>query len=296
VHPVLVLVPAVALIVGPRLWVGQVLKRHNQRNLVSAPSAGELARELLDKKGLQAVRVESTDMGDHYDPIAKSVRLSRDKIDRRTLTALTTAAHEVAHAVQHAARYGPFVWRTRLVKIAQRAGEGGAVLFLAVPFSAILSRNHPIPPILIGLAAAAMLGTGLIAQLAALPSELDASFGRALAMLREGYVSEKQEKEVRKILWACSLTYVASSLVAVLHMWPWLGRPSVALLATTGLPNRCPRGPGPSLVQQVSIGALLPRFRVQKQSNRKSNSLLESLLRPIGKPLIRLWLRVAEPL
>jgi Zn-dependent membrane protease YugP len=293
VHPVVVLVPALAMILGPRLWVGHVLKRHNRRDLASARRAGELARELLDKNQLQGVKVETTDVSDHYDPENKAVRLGRDKIDRRTLTALTTAAHEVAHAMQDASGYGPFVWRTRLVKVAQRAGEVGAVLFLAVPLSAILS-SHPAPPLLIGSAAVAILGTGVVAQLVALPSELDASFARALPLLRDGYISEEQAKDARRILWACSLTYVASSLVAVLQFWPWI-HPLPALPITTGPDLFFQGAPRPVPARKPAEAARRIPFGVPRYSRRKGVvSLIETLVRPIGKPLIRLWLRVAE--
>jgi hypothetical protein len=47
-----------------------------------------------------------------------------------------------------------------------------------------------LPTILLGTAALAMLGTGMAAQLSGLPTELDASFRRALPMLKEGYMHE----------------------------------------------------------------------------------------------------------
>lgn len=71
-HPVLILVPAAALIPGPRLWLRHVLKQHNRKE-----------NELPDAHDLQPVRVESTGIGDHYDPGARAVRLTRDKIDRK---------------------------------------------------------------------------------------------------------------------------------------------------------------------------------------------------------------------
>ena len=292
-HPALVLVPAAALVLGPRLWVGYVLKKHNRHDLASVPRAAELARELLDKNRLQIVRVEGTDVGDHYDPVAKAVRLSRDRIDRKTLTAVTTAAHEVAHALQDASGYGPFVLRMRLVKVAQRAGEVGAVLFLAIPLSAMISQ-HPLPPVLIGAAALAMLGTGVIVQLAALPSELDASFSRALPMLRDGYIGEQQGQDARRILFACSLTYVASSLVSVLHIWPWLGRPPVAVPAIIGPASSPKNALEPARVPGTSHRVSRVRSSVPRTSKRKRMSLLETLVRPIGKPLIRFWLRATD--
>lgn len=288
-NPVVVLVPALVLVFGPRLWVGHVLKQHNQRDLPGGRSARELARELLDKHRLQNVRVESTDVGDHYDPVAKAVRLARDKIERGTLTALTTAAHEVSHALQDASGYGPFVLRSRLVKVAQRAGEVGAVLFLAVPLTAVFTP-YRLSPVLIGSAILAMLGTGVAAQLAALPSELDASFGRALPMLADGYITAEQGQDARRILLACSLTYIASSLVAVLHIWPWIGRPPAAspFLVDGLFGEKAPacnlRAQSHKRADRLSTGAKRP-------PERADASVLEKLIRPLGKPLIRAWFR-----
>jgi len=232
-HPAFVLVPAAALILGPQLWVRHVLGQHDRKEEDSLGTAGELARELLDRHHLRTVKVESTDLGDHYDPEARAVRLTRDKMARKTLTAVTTAAHEVGHALQHASGYAPFVWRTRLAKVAQVTGQAGSITLLAAPIAAVVSR-HPIHPVVIGAAAIAMMGTGVVAQMATLPTELDASFGRALPMLRDGYISREQEKAARKILTACSLTYIASSLAGVLTVWRWfpggmgarMGRPA----------------------------------------------------------------------
>ncbi len=55
------------------------------------------AAEQLD---LPDLRVERTETGDHYDPAERVVRLTADKFDGRSLTAITVAAHEVGHALQ----------------------------------------------------------------------------------------------------------------------------------------------------------------------------------------------------
>ncbi len=221
-HPLVLLVPVAALFFGPRIWVKRVLKQHNRKEEDGFPTGGELAKKLLAQHRLHHVKVESSDIGDHYDPKAKAVRLTRDKIERKTLTAITTAAHEVAHALQDASNYGPFVWRMRLVTLAQTTGQVGSVVLLAVPAVSVFTRQT-VPPVFIGAAALAMLGTGIASQLVALPTELDASFRRAMPVLQGGYITERQAKDARKILVASSLTYVASSLLAVLNIWPWLG-------------------------------------------------------------------------
>ncbi|MGB5179415.1 MAG: zinc metallopeptidase [Gammaproteobacteria bacterium] len=285
-HPVLLLIPATALVIAPRIWVNKVLRQHNHTAEDLPLTATELARQLLDKHQLQTVKVEQTDLGDHYDPHTRTVRLARDKFDRKSLTALTTAAHEVAHAIQHASDYGPFIWRMRMLKVARVTGEAGFILLLSAPVSAMLSRE-PLPPIIIGSAAFAMLGTGTAVQLVSLPSELDASFRKALPLLQQGYISEQQSGDARKILIACSLTYVASSLVSVLNIWPWLGR-------------------GPALQTQQFAGLLptLPTTHSRPQrhghpANRRRRmqtgySTTQTLVRGVGKPLIRGWMRLTR--
>ncbi|MGD8620101.1 MAG: zinc metallopeptidase, partial [Gammaproteobacteria bacterium] len=274
-HPLLILIPAAALVVGPRIWVNQVLRQSNRKETAYPGSAAELARELLDNNQLQRVKVERTDLGDHYDPQTRTVRLARDKYDRNSLTAHTTAAHEVAHAIQHHGNYGPFIWRMRLGKVAQVTGEAGFVLLLSAPVAAMFNRQ-PLPPVVISAAALAMLGTGVAVQLVALPSELDASFRKALPMLQDGYIHSAQIGEARKILSACSLTYVTSSLVSVLHIWPWLGRGQgiLPLQQTTGLDASIPAPSGKSSEQPV------PEKRHQSRTLTPAHSgKMHSLLR-----------------
>lgn len=242
-HPAMILIPAAVLVFGPRLWVNHVLKRHSRNDDDLPATGGELARELLDRQGLSTVKVEPTDVGDHYDPAAKAVRLTRDKFERKSLAAVATAAHEVSHALQDASGYLPFVWRSHLVRIAQTTGQIGSIVLVSVPATALLT-SHTLPPVIVGVAVFSMLGTGLAVQLVTVPTEFNASFGRALPMLRDGYISGKQDKDAKTILFVCSLTYVASSLVAFLNFWPWLGR-GVTVLNPRRLPQVTGRRPVP---------------------------------------------------
>lgn len=289
-HPVIIVIPAAALIFGPRLWVRHVLNQYHRGDDDVAMTAGELARQLLDRQQLHSVQVETTDMGDHYDHHRKAVRLNRDKIDRKTLTAVTTAAHEVAHALQDASGYGPFVWRTRLVKVAQVAVEVGSVMLLAVPVTALVTRK-PVPPVVVGTAAISVLGAGVATQLAALPSELDASFGRALPMLRDGVISAGQARDARKILVACSLTYIASSLAAVLSLWPWLGRAPLTSLNRPGLIALVDAAETGDIEREQNKRSQRTHAYRVRSKKRSTPGLVEDLVRQVGKPLIRGWLR-----
>ena len=279
-HPVMIVIPAAILILGPRAWASHLINKHDDEDLDIPVTARQFARQILDRQQLQAVKVESTDIGDHYDQYAKAVRLARSRFDRKTLAALTTTAHEVAHALQDASDYPPFVWRTHLTKLAQVTGQMGAVVLVTVPMLA-LTTHRPLPLRAMGTAIFAMLSTGLVAQLAALPSELDASFNRALPMLRKGYIAEKQVGDARMILVACSTTYIAASMVSILNFWPWYIRGAFA-----SAPNR------PRMVE-ASVSAGSARSRAQRlRKPVKRRSALEPLVRQVGKPLIRGWLRL----
>ena len=210
------------LIYGPQLWVQSVLKRYNRTPESNFPgTGGELARHILDRYDLKEISVEITDRGDHYDPSSLTVRLSRDKFEGKTLTAITVAAHECGHAIQHAAAEPLFMWRTRLAKSVVLAQALGSLLLFGAPVLVLLFR---IPSVaLVNIAGAfLMIGFAVIIQLMTLPVEIDASFNKALPILKAGYLNETQLAPAHQILRAAAWTYVAASLAGLLNFWRWL--------------------------------------------------------------------------
>lgn len=210
-----------ALLFGPSLWAKAVLRRHAGTREEYPGTGGELARHLLDRHGLQAVTVEATDKGDHYDPRGKAVRLSAENLNGKSLTAVTVAAHEVGHALQDHQGYGPLRARTRLVGLAQGAEKLGALLLMGIPVIALITKL-PQSGLLLLLAGLISFGAAVVVHLVTLPVEFDASFGRALPLLAEGYIAPADQSAARRILTACALTYVAGSLASVLNLWRWL--------------------------------------------------------------------------
>jgi len=211
-----------AVVVLPGWWVKRVMRRYHEPSDRYDGTGAELARDLLDRLGLDQVPVERTDQGDHYDPEARVVRLSPENHDRRSLTAVTVAAHEVGHAVQHALGYAPLVWRTRMVKAAQRVQRIGVVLMVAMPL-VLLALRLPRAGLLLLVFGLAALASGIVVHLVTLPTELDASFRRALPLLdKGGYLKPEDRKPARRILTAAAFTYVAASLMGLLNFWWWL--------------------------------------------------------------------------
>lgn len=221
-HYLLILLLVGLVIYGPQLWVQRVLARYNRVDEDNFPgNGGELARHLLDRFNLHDIKVEITEQGDHYDPQARAVRLTSDKFNRRTLTAITVAAHECGHALQHAINQPSFMWRTRLAKAAMVAGRLGSFLLFAAPVLTLITRA-PSPGLVSALGAFLIMGFGVVVQLLTLPVELDASFRKAMPLLRDGYLDQRQVPAAEKILRAAAWTYVAASLASLLNFWRWL--------------------------------------------------------------------------
>jgi uncharacterized protein len=217
----LLMVFVLLLLLGPQIWVQWVMTRYNRQPEDNFPgSGGELARHLLDRFSLQAVQVEATDGGDHYDPSDKAIRLTMDKLKGKTLTAITTAAHEVGHALQDAAEEPLFRLRGRLATFSVSAQKIGSFLLFAAPLLSLVTRAPAIGVISV-IAAFLILGSNVIVQLVTLPVELDASFKKALPLLKAGYLAPVQYTKARRILRAASLTYLSASLAGLLNFWQW---------------------------------------------------------------------------
>ena len=182
----------------------------------------ELARKLIDDLGLDVRLEEGQPNQDHYDPTSRTVRLSPDNYNGRSLTAVTVAAHEVGHALQHAEGYRPLLLRTSLARTAMVAEKLGAFALMAMPVVAVLTRSP------VSGAGMLMLGIGSIAigalvHLITLPVEWNASFDRALPALKDGdYLPEQHLPHAKKILTAAALTYVAASLASLLSLYRWI--------------------------------------------------------------------------
>ncbi|MDR5904262.1 zinc metallopeptidase [Franzmannia qiaohouensis] len=217
---IIALVLVAAVFILPNYWAKWVLNRHARQRSDYPGSGGELARHLLERLGIEGVEVEVTEYGDHYDPAARRVRLSPEHYEGRSLTAVTVAAHEVGHAIQHARGYTPLLARTRLVGVAQQAEKLGAVLMMAAPFLFILTRL-PGGMLIVVLAALISFGTAALVHLITLPVEFDASFQRALPLLKQ-YIPPYDMPAARHVLTACAFTYVAASLASILNLGRWL--------------------------------------------------------------------------
>lgn len=211
-----------AVIVLPQFWVRFTLDRHGKDRPDFPGTGGELARHLLDRYELGHVKVERTDAGDHYDPDAKAVRLSPRHHDGRSLSAVAVAAHEVGHAIQHGTGDRMLELRQKLARLAVNTDRLAGVFFIGAPILAVLVRTP------LALAALVAVGIGLLAvrvvvTLVTLPVEYDASFGKALPILKDGaYIGERDLPGARAVLRAAAFSYVAGALIALVNLARWI--------------------------------------------------------------------------
>ncbi len=210
------------LIILPHFWVKKVFSDFLVEEDNFPGTAGQFAEHIIEQFSVENAIVKLSDNVNHFDPESRAVALVPEYYHSKSLTALTVAAHELGHLLQ--AEQGN-IWlrlRTRLVLLSQKLERLGAVALLIMPIGTILTRSPFIMILLTGVGLSGML-MRVVVHLITLPMELDASFGKALPLLKGGgYISEADEPKARRILWAAALTYVSSALSSLLSLANWL--------------------------------------------------------------------------
>jgi Zn-dependent membrane protease YugP len=206
------------LFVGISMLVSMVLKRkfkkYSKVPLMNGLSGKQIAEKMLQENGIYDVKVVSVQgfLSDHYDPTKKTVNLSPEVYEGRSVAAAAVAAHECGHAVQHATAYSWLMMRSRLVPLVQFSSSLVNWILLIGIFMAA-SGNTTMLLVGIGLFALSVLFT-----LITLPVEFDAS-NRALAWLNNTNATNSQEYPQAKdaLKWA-AMTYVVAALAAVVTL------------------------------------------------------------------------------
>ncbi|MCS7069030.1 MAG: zinc metallopeptidase [Meiothermus sp.] len=196
-----------------QFWLQRTYARYSRVANSRGVTGEQVARSILDAYGLHHVRVEMVPgaLTDHYDPIAKAVRLSEPNFHSPSAAALAVAAHEVGHAIQDAKSYAWLRVRHSILPVANIGSMFGPWIFIAGMFMGATGLMS----IGIWLFAAAALF-----QLVTLPVEFDAS-NRALNILKKmNFLDSSEMSGARAVLTAAAMTYVAAlanSLATILH-------------------------------------------------------------------------------
>jgi Zn-dependent membrane protease YugP len=208
----------------PSFWVKRVMQRYREPGdrYREQGSGAELARHLLARFDLADIKVEETTAGDHYDSKARAVRLTSSNYTGHSLTAVTVAAHEVGHAIQDARGESLFKTRQKLANAAMIGERIAGMMLMASPIVILITRI-PQAGALMVLIGVISMSLGTVVHLVTLPVELDASYGKALPILKDGnYLHDGDLQHAERILKAAALTYVAGSLASLLNLWRWI--------------------------------------------------------------------------
>ncbi|WP_232697809.1 zinc metallopeptidase [Brevibacillus daliensis] len=181
----------------------------------SGLTGADAARRMLDSNGLGNIPVEHIPgtLTDHYDPIAKVVRLSDPVFCGNSISSVSVACHEVGHAIQHKVSYPMLVARHRIFPLVNITSG-------IAPFLLLGGFLFKLPGLLlIGIIA---FSFAVLFQLITLPVEFNASSRAKDMMINMGFITNMEERGVSKVLGAAALTYVAATLMAVLQLLEYI--------------------------------------------------------------------------
>lgn len=220
-HILLLIIFIVFIIYAPQWWAKRTFKLYSKEQGHIEGTGGELAVHLLERFEMSGVGVEETEEGnDHYDPESKTVRLSPSNFHRKSLTAVAVAAHEVGHAIQDYRNESKLTLRSTLVKSSINLQKFGSVIMMIMPIVVIVTKSPAAGFIFFVTGLLSIAGSSVV-HLVTLPVEWDASFGKAMPILKEGYIREQDYAAVNTILKAAAFTYIAASLTSILNVWRW---------------------------------------------------------------------------
>jgi len=205
IYLILILVMGASWFVSYRLK--SKFKKYSEVGLSSGLSGKEIAEKMLSEHGINDVSVISVEgfLSDHYNPLKKTVNLSPEVYNGRSVAAAAVAAHECGHAVQHARSYAWLQMRSALVPVVQfSSGIVQWVLLIGV----LLITTFPF----LLLAGIVMFALTTIFAFITLPVEFDAS-KRALVWLENTKLTYGEEQTQAKdaLNWA-AMTYVVGAI------------------------------------------------------------------------------------
>ncbi|GAA0734698.1 zinc metallopeptidase [Clostridium oceanicum] len=205
---ILILIPSLIIAGLAQAKVSSSFQKYSRVQSYNNYTGAQVARMLLDHKGLQSVPIELIEgkLSDHYDPRTKTLRLSKDVYYSTSIASIGVAAHETGHAMQDLEKYSPLVIRNSIVPVVNFSSSASWILF-------IMGIFFSMPRLLsIGII---LFSAVVLFQVITLPVEFNAS-KRALIMLKDNRILYENEIiGAKKVLDAAAMTYVAAALTAI---------------------------------------------------------------------------------
>ena len=219
------LIVLLSISILPIVWINYVFKK-NDEILPNMPFNGiEFGNQLIKELELKDVCLEKTLIGDHYDLDQRKVKVGEDRLRKKSLTSISIICHEIGHAIQHAENYTPLITRTKLVKNTLWINKiVFAFIYIGLP---IIFATGYLPLIKICILLILLsLFVGVVIHLVTLEVELDASFNKAMPIIKKK-IPAVYHDSCRSILRAAAFTYVVGvfkNLISLRMIWTVLSR------------------------------------------------------------------------
>ena len=189
-------------------WVCRgVSTAYKEGSTATRRSGRETAEAVLNEARVSKVKIEAVEAEptEHFDPLAKTLRLSPEVDEGRTLTSVGIAVHETGHAIQSSLAF-PLAVAQSVVVLASRLASTVSWLLVV---SGLLAGVFP----LVGYGIR-LFAFNVVVRLVDLPVEIDAS-RRALKVLQvSGVLEPGEERVVGRIIEAAGWSGVAEPLTA----------------------------------------------------------------------------------
>ena len=200
------ILPGLILALYAQAKISSAYEKYKKIGSSTNLSGAEVAREILDRNGLNYVKINLVDgkLSDHYDPRDKTLNLSRDVYYKNSIASVSIAAREVGHAIQDSVEYVPLKVRAALVPLANLGTQLSFFLIILGFFFSVFFTKLGI----------ALFFFAVLFQIVTLPVEFNAS-NRAKIELANGIISDEDLRGTKEVLNAAALTYVASTIVAI---------------------------------------------------------------------------------
>lgn len=174
-------------------------------------SGKQVAEEILKENDLENIKVNKIGgtLTDYYYDRNKTVNLSYDIYEGKSIASCAVAAHECGHAIQYKTGYLPIKIRNFLVPIVNFSNKVGYLVIL-IGLISTLEEFFRLGLILISFA--------LLFELVTLPVEINASKRASKILYDMNLIDEKERTGVKIMLTAAAFTYVAGLFSSILQI------------------------------------------------------------------------------
>ncbi len=207
-------------IIGLMSWTVQSrfkkkFKKYSETSISNGMTGKEVAKRMLEAHGIEDVTIKAGEgmLTDHYNPLNKTVSLSKGVYNGKSIASAAIAAHECGHAVQHADNYAFLQFRSALVPVVSASNQFVPFLLMG-GILAIMLFN--IPHLL--FAGIVLFAASTLFSFVTLPVEFDAT-KRGLKWLDNANITDPKEHDMaRDALNAAAQTYVVAALSSLLTL------------------------------------------------------------------------------